>query len=110
MEPVELCTAEATAASLLTWCKALGVPHVWVSDTDTHFKNAILTRLPEALRVDHQFAVEYSPWSNGTCERMVKEVVRSPRSILLEQRRAVSEWVDVLPAVQWALNLSLIHI
>ena len=35
---------------------------------------------------------------------MVKEVVRSLRSILLEQRRAVSELVDVLPAVQWALN------
>ena len=100
MEPVEVCTAEATAASLLTWCKTLGVPRVWVSDTATHFKKAILTRLREALRVDHQFAVAYSPWSNGTCERMVKEVVRSLRSILLEQRRAVSEWVDVLPAVQ----------
>ena len=35
---------------------------------------------------------------------MVKEVVRSLRSIFLEQRRAVSEWVDALPAVQWALN------
>ena len=35
---------------------------------------------------------------------MVKEVVRALRSILLEQRRAVSEWVDVLPAVKWALN------
>ena len=34
----------------------------------------------------------------------MKEVVRSLRSILSEQRRAVSEWVDVLPAVQWALN------
>ncbi|CAN0539694.1 unnamed protein product, partial [Scytosiphon promiscuus] len=48
--------------------------------------------------------VAYSPWSNGTCERMVKEVVRSLRSILSEQRRQVSEWVDVLPAVQWSLN------
>ena len=64
MEPVEVCTAEATAASLLTWCKTLAVPRVWVSDTSTHFKNAILTRLREALRVDHQFAVAYSPWSN----------------------------------------------
>ncbi|CAN0312796.1 unnamed protein product [Scytosiphon promiscuus] len=35
---------------------------------------------------------------------MVKEVVRSLRSILSEQRRQVSEWVDVLPAVQWSLN------
>ena len=91
MEAVEVCTAEATAASLLTWCKSLGVPRVWVSDTATHFKNAILTRLRETLRVDHQFAVTYSPCSNGTCERMGKEAVRSLRSILSEQRRAVSE-------------------
>ena len=76
---------------------------MWVSDTATHLKNAILTRLREASRVDHQFAVAYSPWFNGTCERMVKEV-RSLRSILLAQHRAVSEWVDVLPGVQWAFN------
>ena len=57
MEPVEVCTAEVTAAFLLTWCKTLGVPRVWVSDTATHFKNAILTRLREALHGGHQFAV-----------------------------------------------------
>ena len=34
----------------------------------------------------------------------MKEVVRSLRSILSEERRAVSGWVDVLTAVQWALN------
>ena len=77
---------------------------MWVSDTATHFKNAVLTRLRTALRVEHEFAVAYSPWSNGTCERMVKEVVRSLRSILSEQRREVSEWVDVLPAVQYSLE------
>ncbi|CAM9937055.1 unnamed protein product, partial [Sphacelaria rigidula] len=104
LEPVAVCTAELTTASLLNVCKPFGVPRVWVSDTATHFKNAILARLREALRVDHQYVVAYSPWSDGTCERRVKEVVRALRSILLEQRRAVSEWVDVLPAVQWALN------
>ena len=35
---------------------------------------------------------------------MVKKIVRSLGSILLEHRRAVSEWVDVFPAEQWALN------
>ena len=79
-----------------------------MSDTATHFQNAILTRLREALLVDHQFAVAYSTWSNGTCELMVKEVVRSLRSILLEQRQAVSDWFDVLPAVQWALNTAVV--
>ena len=104
LEPVAVCTAEFTATSLLDWCSTLGVPRVWVSDTATHLKNTTMTRLREALQVDHRFAVAYSPWSNGTCERMVKEVVRALRSILLEQRREVTEWVDVLPAVQWALN------
>ena len=33
VEPVAVCTAEATAASLIDWCKALGVPRVWESDT-----------------------------------------------------------------------------
>ncbi|CAM9817241.1 unnamed protein product [Sphacelaria rigidula] len=104
LEPVAVCTAGSTAASSLNWCKTLGVPRVWVSDTATHFKNAILVRLREALHVDHQFAVAYFPWSNGTCERMVKAAVRGLRSLLLKQRRAASEWVDVLPTVQWALN------
>ncbi|CAN0005706.1 unnamed protein product, partial [Sphacelaria rigidula] len=73
----------------INWCKTLGVPRVWVSDTATHFESTILTRLREALHVDHRFTVAYSPWSNFTCERMVKEVVCALRSILLEQRRAV---------------------
>ncbi|CAM9507932.1 unnamed protein product, partial [Sphacelaria rigidula] len=54
--------------------------------------------------VQHQFAVAYTPWSTGACERMVKEVVRMLRSILLKQRRPVSASVDVLTAAQWALN------
>ena len=98
MEPVEVCTAEATAASLLTWCKALGVPRVWVSDTATHFKNSILTRLREALRGRILAVIRRHDRAD------VKEVVHSLCSILLERRRAVSEWVDVLTAVQWALN------
>lgn len=106
LEPAEACTAEVTAKHLLAWCKTLGVPRVWVSDTATHFKNRVLALLGDALQIDHRFAVAYTPWSNGTCERMVKEVVRALRSILSEQRRQVSEWIDVLPAAQWALNTS----
>ncbi|CAM9442375.1 unnamed protein product [Sphacelaria rigidula] len=77
LEPIAGCTVESTAASSLNWCKLLGVPRVWVSDIATHFNNAILARLREALRVDHQLAVACFPWSNGTCERMVKKVVRA---------------------------------
>ena len=37
---------------------------------------------------------------------MVREVFRALKSILSEHRRQVAEWVDVLPAAQWALNTS----
>ena len=85
---------------ILNWCKTMGVPRVWVSDTATHFKNRVIAQLSDALKVDHRFAVTYTPWSNGTCERMVREVVRALKFILSEQRKQVAEWVDVLPAAQ----------
>ncbi|CAB1096824.1 unnamed protein product [Ectocarpus sp. CCAP 1310/34] len=33
LEPTGACTARLTSQHLLTWCKTLGVPEVWVSDT-----------------------------------------------------------------------------
>ena len=84
LEPAEGCTDEGTAKHLLNWCKTMGVPRVRVSDTATHFKNRVTAHLSDALKVDHRFAVAYTPWSNGTCERMVREVVRALKSILSE--------------------------
>ena len=82
------------------------VPRVWVSYTATHFKNRVIAKLSDALKVDNRLAVAYTPWSNRTCERMVREVVRALKSVLSEQRTQVAEWVDVLPAAQWVLNTS----
>ena len=98
MESTEACTAKVAAKHLLNWCKTMGVPRVWVSDTATHFKNRVIAQLSDALKVNHRFAVAYTPWSNGTCERMVREVVRALKFIFPEQRNQVAEWVDVLPA------------
>ena len=39
LKPAEACTAEVTTEHLLNWCKTMGVPRGWVSDTATHFKN-----------------------------------------------------------------------
>ena len=60
--------------------------------------------LEEALRVEHRFAVANLPCLSGTCERMMREVVRALRSIMQEERRDIREWVDVAPAVQWTPN------
>ena len=62
LEPAEACTAEVTAKHLLNWCKTMGVPRVWVSDTATHFKNRVIAQLSDALNVEHRSAVAYTPW------------------------------------------------
>ena len=36
LEPTEACTARLTAQHLLTWCKIIGVPEMWVSGTASH--------------------------------------------------------------------------
>ena len=72
-----------------------------VSDTASHFKNRVMKMktLERALRMDHRFAVANSPWSNGTCERMMREVVRADEATLQEKRGDIHERVDVVPEV-----------
>ena len=72
-----------------------------MSDTPSHLNNGVLEW---ALRVEHRFTVANSPWSNGPCERMMREVVRAFMAILQKERRDFREWVDVVPSVQWALS------
>ena len=91
-------------ASAEVRCKTLGVPEVWISGTASYFNNRVMKTLEGELRVEHRFAVASSPWSNGTCECRIREVVHVLKAILQEERHDIRECVDVVPAVQWALN------
>ena len=88
------------SAASLTWCKIIGVPEVWVSDTASHFKNQMMAALEKSLGVDGRFSVANSPWSNGTCGRMMREVVRTLKAMIHEGRRTAQVWVELVPAVQ----------
>ena len=77
LEPTDACTTRLTAHHLLTWCTIIGVPGVWVSDTASHFKNQMMAALQKSLGVDRRFSVANLPWSNGTCEGMMREMVRT---------------------------------
>ena len=64
----------------------------------------VMKTLEGTLRVEHRLAVANSPWSNDTCERMMRGVGRALKATLQEERHDFRVWVDVVPAVQWALN------
>ena len=75
-----------------------------MSDTASHFKNHVTAALEKSLGVDRRFSVASSPWSNGTCKRMMREVVRTLKAMIQEERRNTQDWVELVPMVQWALN------
>ena len=104
LEPTESCKSASTAKHLLRWCKTLGVPEVWVSDIASYFKTRVMKTLEGALRVKYRFAVVNSPWSSGPSKRMISEMKRVLKATLQEERRDIRERVDVVPAVQCALN------
>ena len=71
-----------------------------MSNTAPHFKKRVIKTLEAALRVEHRSTVANSSWSNGTCEWMMREIVRTLKAIFQGDWRFIHEWVDVVPAVQ----------
>jgi transposase InsO family protein len=94
------------AVSLLDWIKRFGVPSGFVSDQGTHFKNQVISELSRLMCVEHHFTVAYTPWSNGTVERLNKEIKRIIRVLLSDFRMKFMEWVELVPLVQFILNQS----
>ena len=43
--------------------------------------------------MEHRFAVTNLPLSNGTCEQMMREVMRALKAVSQEERRDTREWV-----------------
>ena len=104
LRPARKCEANFVAKELVEWCSVFGRPTTWVSDNAAHFKNRVIRKVASRIGVTHRFSVANSAWTNGTVERMMREVLRTTKAILNERRRPLSEWIVVLPAVQSALN------
>lgn len=71
LELAESRSAAMAVKHILTWCKTLRPPGVWVRDAASHFKNRKMKTFEKALKLDRRCAVATSPWSDGTCERMI---------------------------------------
>lgn len=72
---------------LLQWCVTFRSPEVSVSDNATLFRNRELCNVAAALAINHRFS--YSAWTNGTIERMMREVLddNNPQRTLETARR-----------------------
>ena len=104
--PAEAANADVAAESLCTWVASFGCPQWLISDQGSHFKNQVVRELSKELRTNHHFTTAYSPWANGTVERVCREVQRTCRALLSEWKLAPQDWPAVLEAIQSILNSS----
>jgi len=75
-----------------------------VSDQRSHFKNRLIASVTTGLHIGHHFTTAYSPWPNGSVERVRREVLRATKSLLSEWTLPSQDWPAVTECVQSVLN------
>lgn len=100
-------SAASATIPVLDWIADFGLPKCLVSDRGSHFKNQLMSRITEGLKIDHHMTLPYTPWSNGSVERVVRELKKVLIRIQSELRLKRKDIPQVLPLVQFALNMSI---
>ncbi|KAE8962456.1 hypothetical protein PR001_g29701 [Phytophthora rubi] len=99
-------TSEVAASAILDWYSRFGVPTVWVSDTGSHFKSKVIAELSRRLKGRQEFILAYSPWKNGSVERVNRDILQVLKALALEFKVSVHDWPYLLPLVQSSVNHS----
>ncbi|KAK1938781.1 Gag-Pol polyprotein [Phytophthora citrophthora] len=84
--PADAADSQTAVAAILDWNKRFRAPLWWMSDSGSHFKNEVMELLAERLGAIHQFAPVYTPWINGTVERVNRDILQVLRVMLFESR------------------------
>lgn len=77
-----------------------------VIDQKSRFKTTLMKNLTEEKRIRHHFTTVYCPWSNGTVERLCKEILRITSALMSERKLSVGEWSAKIAAIQKVVNQS----
>ena len=102
--PSDVANAVSAGEAFCQWIGVFGTFEWLVTDQGSHFKNSLIRALMEETRVGHHFTTAYSPWANGSVERVCREVLRSCRALLSEWKMGPREWPAILEAIQAIIN------
>ena len=75
-----------------------------MSDNGTHFKNELLKQLAEHYKIHHHFTTPLIHFSNGTVERINRDILAAARIILSEYKIQDKYWPSIVELIQYSLN------
>ena len=91
--------AATVAKALTSWFSPNRVVGQWVSDQGSHFKNKTVEELQRILKTNHHFVTAYTPWANGTVERVNQDLIAVFKDTIKERGTSIEEWPDLLTLV-----------
>jgi hypothetical protein len=97
-------TSSVAVEAMLDWYSRYGPPHTWISDNGSHFTSEVINELCKRLKCKQSFTIAYSPWINGSIERLNRDVLTVLRALLLEYKLHTHDWPSLIPTVQASLN------
>ncbi|KAJ0400435.1 hypothetical protein ATCC90586_006519 [Pythium insidiosum] len=102
--PCAVPSSAVTAEAILDWHSRFGAPSLWISDQGSHFKNQVVAEVARRLGCQQNFVLAYSPWINGSIERLNRDIVQVLRAMCLEAKVDIQDWVFFVPVLQASLN------
>jgi hypothetical protein len=97
-------TSAVAADSTMDWHSRFGIPRDWISDQGSHFKNEVIDKLCTRLKCKQIFSPTYSPWINGSVERVNRDILQVLRVLILDYKLNHRDWTRLIPIVQASLN------
>ncbi|KAE9281357.1 hypothetical protein PF008_g27911 [Phytophthora fragariae] len=88
----------------MDWHSRFGIPRDWISDQGSHFKNEVINELCTRLKCQQIFSPTYSPWINGSVERVNRDILQVLRVLILDNKLNHTDWPRLIPIVQASLN------
>ena len=103
--PCERATARNAVQALSKWIPLFGVPRALMSDRGSHFKNEVVRELCRAWNIPkHHFTLAYCPWSNGSVERVNRDIIGVAAALIAEQGSPYWHWPYYLDNIIDVLN------
>ena len=104
LTPCEAANHEEAVNALAYWCSRFGIPEMIQTDGGTHFVNNIIQLLCKRLGISHHITTPYCPFSNGSVERVNREIKKFLMLALQEQHLPNQQWPYLLPFVMSIIN------
>lgn len=104
LQPASSASSQHAGYTLTCCNRILATPDKWICDQGSHFLNETFTSMANDQNIAHWPTISYSPWTNGTVERLNRDIFAAVRALHAERKLAPQDWALVIPVLPSILN------